>query len=111
MKADDHGNAPIPPITPAAERRAAAEALEAERVAGLERVARLREELDTDPTRIERHRLGLPPTEAEVAYARLLTDAEAEALRSDETIPGGRYVDARGRVVDAFGRVLDEPAP
>ena len=107
----DHGNTPIPPLVPATERRAAAEALEADRKAGLERVARLREELDTDPTRVERHRLGLPPTEAEVAYARLLNDAEAKALRSDETIPGGRYVDARGRVVDSFGRPLDEPSP
>ena len=104
---DAHVNTPIPPITPAATRRAAAEALEAERAAGLERVAKLREELLSDPVLAERPRLGLPPTETEIAHERLLVQREAEAKQLDETVPGGRYLDERGRVVDAFGRVLD----
>lgn len=37
-----------------------------------------------------------------------LTNAELQAIKQDETIPGGRYVNADGFLVNANGQFIDE---
>ena len=96
----------IPAPLTKAERRAAEEALEAGQQARLEPVRAARERLEADATYADRRRLGLPPTAAEEVAERQLSDAAAEALEQDETVPGGAYI-VNGALVDAHGRRLD----
>ena len=104
---DDDKVMPTPPVAPPHVRKAAADALERARQADLEQVGAARARYAADPVRRDRERLGLPLTEDDIQQAQRITRAEARALRMDESVPGGAYVNERGRLVDAYGRELD----